>query len=205
MGADSQLASPRPQHPADKGRWRSIFVIVVIWVLALPLVAAQQTSSANDHLILAGERIGPAKLGANIKDGLVHAVLGPTSLFLEDRLDFFMWDSEDKARKGSFGVTTTPEFKILAIIVNGDPVYATPEGLHVGVPEKRVRDVLGEPSRTITTQGKGLSLQYSSGILFSVDYESGTDYRKVTQILIVSRNCFSNAPPDICTYLTGYH
>ncbi len=131
-------------------------------------------------------------------------MLGPTHSFFADHVLLFDWNSGDKPTRGSLGVVTTSEFQILAVMVSGDPEYATPEGLHVGIPEKQVRDVLGEPSRTVT-EGKGLSLQYSSGILFSVDYEPGTDYRKVTLIAIISRTCFRNMPPDICTYLTGYH
>lgn len=71
--------------------------------------------------------------------------------------------------------------------------YATAEGLHVGMLENQVRDVLGEPNRIIMEKDAHLLL-YSSGILFDVNDKSGDDYQKVTQIYVRPSNCLKEVP-----------
>ena len=179
---------------------------------------APQTPPDDNHLIVPGQRIGPIKLGANIKD--VMAVLGrPIDVadIISGEPIFIGWSSIQSSggtpqfrpgRTLGTWVTlecndpqtlNTPKCRILEIVVF-DPDYATAEGLHVGVPEERVRNVLGEPDRVIKGGGVALgnenshSLLYAAGILFSVNDDPRMPTGKVGQIDVRPRNCLKGDP-----------
>jgi hypothetical protein len=197
------LTNRATPYATGGSKMRVLLALILLWVVALPSIAAQRSSAVNDRLIVPGERIGRVKLGASAKD--VVAWLGQPDVF-DAGYDYGLmsWPSGDKAEHGSLTIAIASKYQIVAVMVLGDSRYATSEGLHVNVPEQQVRDALGEPARTVAQRNER-SLQYSRGILFNVNYQPGDAYQTVTGIQIVSPNCFRDASPDRCAYLTGYH
>lgn len=186
------------------GRMKVFLGMVLAGMLTLSPVEAQQTSPANDHLIVPGLRIGPFKLGANVKN--LIGVFDPIDMnqINDGKVVVILWYSRTPGRRSTIVTFTTPECantftatlpkcKILEAYVTDDPGYVTAEGLHTGVLEKQVRGALGEPNRIIT-DGDSHALVYSSGILFHVSDKPGDNYQRVVEIYVRPPNCLTDVP-----------
>ncbi len=186
------------------GRMNVFLGTVLVGVLALSPAAAQQTSPTNDYLIVPGQRIGPVKLGANVKDVAFAFDLVDMVQIKDGKVVAMLWLSRGPTRGGTLNIFATPECantltfalpkcRILEAYITNDPEYVTAEGLHIGVLEKQVRGVLGEANRIIAEKDAH-SLLYSSGILFYVSDKLGEDSQKVTGISVRPRNCLKDVP-----------
>lgn len=181
---------------------RAFFGIAVVTVLALSPAAAQQTLPDDNHLIVPGQRVGAIKLGAaRWKDLNAVLTLSDMSDVRKGTVEV-LWSSRDP-KPATFAtiltaecgkVSTQDKCRVLEILVAGSPEYATAEGLHIGVPEKQVRDILGEPNRSdrLSQPPYFLTLMYSSGISFSMSDETG-EYR-VETISVRPPNCLKDVP-----------
>jgi hypothetical protein len=154
----------------------------------------------ENHLIVPGQRIGPANLGTNVKDLAAIFDIGDAG-DAGDGLMSFLWLSRDFPPVAVMGTLTTEckdwtqdGCRILGIIVVGSE-YATVSGLHVGVLQKQVQDILGEPNRIFTSKDSHThTILYSAGISFIVRDNDKTGEHRVEAIIVRFPNCLKNVP-----------
>jgi hypothetical protein len=146
--------------------------------------AGAQASRRN---IVIGQRMGPVRLGADIRD--VTAVLGPQMRMdtLPDGSVVHLWFAPP--RSAGLGVRTTATGKVYMIWVQNDGRYTTKEGVHAGSTEAEVRAPFGTPSRvTMNPQPAIKTLWYDSlGVWFSISLETDASFYNTVYAVGVMR------------------
>lgn len=124
-----------------------LWQILLVLILAVPAVAQL---TADDNLIIPGQRIGPAAIGMTLQQA--YSIFGDPSQQQRMRDGIiYSWGGPPE------GVEYRSGFGLGLFISNGrgmvrwvstnNPRYQTPDGVGVGATGMRVRAILGAPTR----------------------------------------------------------
>jgi hypothetical protein len=120
---------------------------VLAFLLASALSLSKLAQAQNDHLIVPWERIGPLELGMTAKD-LFHILGEPTQISRgpANGISVYNW-------KGDVSVYVKADGSYVTQICALDPVYATAAGVHPGLPDAAVAELLGPPKNARVFRG----------------------------------------------------
>ena len=121
--------------------------LLVVFLLAYAISLCEQAQAQNDHLIVPWERIGPLELGMTAADLL--SILGaPTQISRgpADGISIYNWKSDISVYIKTDGSYVT---QICAL----NPIYATAAGVHPGLPDLSVTELMGPPKNARVFRG----------------------------------------------------
>ena len=114
-------------------------------LVAAALLLPATVRAENDHLIVPWRRIGPVSLGMKAAD--VIRILGePTQTNSNPVVTVYHWQDE-------LSVTVKTDTSYVTQICAVSPDYATAQGLHPGLPETAVAQMMGEPQNSRLYRG----------------------------------------------------
>src|SRR5579871_6707406 len=130
---------------------------------AAALLLPVTVRAENDHLIVPWRRIGPIALGMTAAD--VVRILGePTQKNSGPIVTVYHWQDQ-------LSVTVKTDTSYVTQVCAVSPDYATAQGLHPGLPETAVMQLMGEPQNSRLYRG-WWKLSYSNlswgGLLVSI-------------------------------------
>jgi hypothetical protein len=159
-------------------------IVLAVLIAAWP-VGAMAQPLPNDHVIVAGARIGEAELAPADQGALVRQLGEPNQTEQRDGHEYYMYGSPNPDELViDFNLAKDEPFEIST----ASAAYHTRDGLGVGSSEQAVRARLGQP---LCASGNGDGLMVYSSIWFLIS--RGT----VTKVSIrehMSPDDFENGP-----------
>lgn len=158
-------------------------VITILAFLTIFLPAATYAQPQNDHLIVAGSRVGPISLGMSTQE-LYKAMGEPTESVTGNDGTWASYSWEDLRVW-----TDLPSGQVSRILVGG-PSYSIDHGLTIGASELAMRAYLPNPQSTTAQTPQTKHFCYAPGLGIDARADE-TSSEKVAAIIVQASGCGS--------------